>query len=293
MPRVAVTRRVFLVTASSALLVGCAPNAPTASMPPGVTKTTYTYGDDPQQACDLHLPAEPNGNTVILVHGGFWRSGYDRTLENAIAADLVARSYTVWNIDYRGTGGGGGNPETFEDVARAVDALGDIGPAEGVDLARVAIVGHSAGGHLALWAAGRHTLTVDDVGADPHVGVIAAVSQAGVNDLVAAHDEALGGDAAGALLGLGGDEDVPTSLADATSPAQMVPLGVPQLIVTGALDNVVPVEYSENYAEAAETTGDDITLEIVDDEGHNEHLDPASASWEVASEWLDAQFGVQ
>ncbi|MFC7432533.1 MULTISPECIES: alpha/beta hydrolase family protein [unclassified Agrococcus] len=257
----------------------------------GVTTTTHAYGDDPAQVCDLILPSGTARATVILVHGGYWQAGYDRSLEAAIAADLVADGYAVWNVDYRGVGAGGGRPATFDDVAAAVDLLATVGADAGLDVWRVAIVGHSAGGHLALWAAGRPTLPEGVPGARPVLVPVAAASQAGVNDLVTAQEQSLGGGAVASLLEIDPDAAVPADVAAIASPAQMVPLGVPQLVVTGDQDVTVPPSQSESYAATAIAAGDDVRLEVVEGEEHFAHLDPGSASWAVVKAWVEEVVG--
>ncbi|SDH29189.1 alpha/beta hydrolase [Agrococcus jejuensis] len=282
-------RRTFLAgsIAAAAALAGCAPD-PVGELvdEDGAVTTTHEYGDDPAQVCDLILPSGEARGTVILVHGGFWQAGYDRSLEDAVAADLVADGYAVWNVDYRGVGAGGGYPATFADLAAAVDLLATVGPDAGVAIDRVAIVGHSAGGHLALWAAGRHLLPEDAPGANPALSPIAACSQAGVNDLVAAQAESVGGGAVASILGIGPDVPVPADLAATTSPQQMLPLGVPQLIVTGDADVLVPPWLSEDYAPVATAAGDDVRLEVVAGEDHFAHLDPGSDCWAQVRAWL-------
>lgn len=283
-------RRAFLagavVAAAGALSACAADTVDEVVEEDGAVTTTHAYGDDPAQVCDLILPAGAQRATVILVHGGFWQAGYDRSLEDAVAADLVADGYAVWNVDYRGVGAGGGYPATFADLAAAVDLLATVGPDAGVAVDRVAIVGHSAGGHLALWAAGRHLLPADAPGAAPALSPVAACSQAGVNDLVAAQAEGVGGAAVASVLGIDPDQPVPAELAATTSPAQMVPLGVPQLVVTGDADALVPPWLSEDYAPVASAAGDDVTLEIVAGEDHFAHLDPGSGSWAAVRGWL-------
>lgn len=285
-------RRWFLRVAAAVPLLaaaGCGASAGRRESVEGVTTSEHRYGDDEIQVADLLLPADPAGApVVVLVHGGFWSSAYDRSLEVDVAADLVAAGYAVWNLDYRSVGNGGGFPTTFDDVAAGVDLLAEVGPDRGLDLDRVAAVGHSAGGHLALWAAARHRLPAGAAGADPVLRPSAAVSQAGVNDLVTAHADGLGSGAVAAFLGTGGGP-LPDDVVAVTSPAALVPTGVPTLVVTGDRDDRVPASQSERYAEAARAEGDDVTLEVVAGEGHFEHLDPASGVWAVTRGWLDAR----
>jgi len=264
-------RRLLLGAAASALLAGCGatarpdPDDPEAAAVPD----PHLYGHAPIQVADLYLPAEPAGAAVVvLVHGGFWYSDYDRSLEVEVAADLVADGYAVWNLDYRSIGNGGGWPTTFEDVAAGCDALVDAAAAPALDLDRVAVVGHSAGGHLALWAAGRSRLPDDAPGAAPRLRPAAVVSQAGVADLALSHELHLGGDAAAAFLGEPADQPLPQDVLARTSPAAMLPLGVPTLLVTGGADETVPAQVSEQYAAAARAAGDDVRLEVVPGEGH-------------------------
>jgi acetyl esterase/lipase len=246
----------------------------------------YRYGDAPAQVCELHLPAGAPRAVAVLVHGGFWRARYDRSLEHAVAADLVGRGWAVWNVDYRGVGEGvstgGGWPATFEDVATAVDLLADV---PGLPLDRVAVAGHSAGGQLALWIAGRHRLPPGAPGSAPRVRPVAAVAQAGVVDLVAAARDGVGNGAVVDLLGATPDGD-PQRYAWA-SPAALVPLGVPVLLVTGDDDESVPWRLSASWAAAARAAGDDVTLHVEPGAGHMGHVDPASRVWAVAAAWLD------
>lgn len=246
-------------------------------------RTLHGYGPDAAQVCELWLPEEPARAVAVLVHGGFWRAGYDRSLEHDVAADLVAAGWAVWNVDYRGVGAGGGWPATFEDAAAAVDLLASAG--RGLPLDRVAVVGHSAGGHLALWTASRSRLPDGVPGAHPRIRPAAVVAQAAVTDLVAAARERLGKGAALELLG-GGPDDVPDRYA-LTSPVALLPLGVPVLFVTGDADDRVPAEQSASAAGASRAAGDDVTLAVLPGVGHFEHLDPASGVWSVARAWLD------
>lgn len=250
----------------------------------------HRYGDHPSQVCELHLPPSPgSGRTAVLVHGGFWRAGYDLSLERAVAADLVGRGWAVWNVDYRGTGDGGGWRTTLQDLADAVDALAGPAAEHGLDLSRTAFVGHSAGGHLVTWAATRGSLPGGAPGAvaagRSAVLPAAVVAQAGVVDLTQAEQQRLGDGAALALLGAPSSaEPEPWALAD---PVRRVPLGVPLLAVTGAEDDVVPPSLSQALVAAALAAGDDAELVVVPGEGHGEHLEPASGVWREALAWLD------
>ena len=203
--------------------------------------------------------------TIVLIHGGFWRAAYGRSLMDSLAADLVGRGWPVTNIEYRRLGNGGGWPATFDDVLAGIDAVD--GPA--------ITIGHSAGGHLALWAAAERPLA-------------GAVSQAGVVDLRAAFRERVGGASVFGLLG-GSPDEVPDRYRRA-SPIERLPLGVPQLVVHGERDGSVPVAMSRSYAAVARAAGDDVTYAEIAGCGHFEHLDPRSPAWAAVVNWLDGRW---
>jgi acetyl esterase/lipase len=243
------------------------------------------YGEHPDQVGNLHLPAEGIGpwRTVVLVHGGFWEWGWDRTLMTPLARDLAARDFAAWNVEYRRVGQeGGGWPGTLADAAAAIDALADI---DEVDASRVVTVGHSAGGHLALWLAGRHRIAAGQPGAGPRVHPGGAVSQAGVADLVHGAEDGLGDGACRALLG-GEPADVPGRYAVA-SPAALLPLGVPQLLVHGLLDDIVPPSQSRGYAEAAAAAGDDVELVELAAADHFDVIEAGDPAWGAVIAWLE------
>ncbi len=275
------------------VLVGCgrrstrttsAPTAATvASNAP--TKTSHTYGPAKAQVADLLRPAGVPHGVVVLVHGGYWQAGYDRSLEDRVAADLVARGWAVWNLDYRAVGEGGGWPNTFTDVAAGADLLVEVAGNLALALDRVVTIGHSAGGTLALWLAARHRLPAGAVGAAPKLRPIAAVTQAGVNDLAAGSGDGLGGGAVDSVMG-----GSPTQMPDryrVADPAALVPIGVRQLVVTGGDDTVVPPDQSTSYAARAKAAGDTVDLVVVPREDHFAHLDPKSGVWKAVVGWLD------
>ncbi len=224
------------------------------------------YGDHPDQVANLHRPSREGGPwpCVVLIHGGFWRTGWDRTLMTPLAIDLARHGVAAWNVEYRRVGQeGGGWPGTFADVAAAVDRLADV---EDVDASRVATCGHSAGGHLALWLAARPKLPGEVVGGVPRVVPVGAVAQAAVSDLERAAREDLGD---GAVQGLLGADGAKGGLYGTTSPAALSPLGVPQLLIHGTADDIVPVSQSRGHAardpdaELAELEGAD-HFDVVD-----------------------------
>lgn len=221
------------------------------------------YGPHPAQFGELSLPPRPeHPGTVVVVHGGFWRARYALDLGRPLAADLAAHGFTAWNIEYRRVGDGGGWPATADDVATAVDHLAVLG----VDTSRVVAVGHSAGGHLAVWAAGR-------TGA--RVPLAAAVAQAGVLDLVGAHQQHLGRGAVADFLG-GTPAAVPHRYA-AADPLAAAPLPVPVLCIHARADDTVPIGQSETYVGAAAGRAG---LRVVDGD-HYTVIDPQHDSWAI------------
>jgi pimeloyl-ACP methyl ester carboxylesterase len=199
-----------------------------------------------------------------------------------LAVDLASRGIAAWNVEYRRVGqDGGGWPGTLEDVAASVDRLAEV---DGVDATRVATCGHSAGGHLALWLAGRHRVPAGAPGANPRVRPVAAVAQAGVCDLEQAWRDDLGGGAVTELLGP--HDDAPERYA-AASPAALAPLGVPQLLVHGDADDIVPVSQSRCHA-ALDPDAELVELAGVD---HFEVIEPASDAWATVLDRLDVYLG--
>jgi acetyl esterase/lipase len=231
------------------------------------------YGEHPLQQGEWWAPTGAAGRlpTVVLVHGGYWGPAYDRHLEDAVAGDLADRGFLVWNIDYRAADHDW--PATLTDVAAAYDHAA-AGPR--VDPERIAVVGHSAGGHLALWLASRRTdgpFARPVAVPRPHV----AVGQAPVAALIDGVPQGLGGGAIVRLLG-GTPEQVPDRYAQA-DPVALLPSGTRTVLVHSGTDAAVPLSQSEAYVAAAVRAGDDCTLERVGGD-HYAHLDPASEACE-------------
>jgi acetyl esterase/lipase len=242
--------------------------------PDNETVTIRTYGPDPDQYAELYRPdGDPLGVAVVL-HGGFWRAAYDASLGRPLARDLAGRGWAAYNIEYRRVGKGGGWPTTLQDVADALDLLSDLDL--DLDLRRVVAIGHSAGGHLAAWAAGRSILPPSAPGSSPRVAVTGVVAQAGVLDLRTGAARSVGGTAIPDLLG-GGPDEVPERY-DWADPIVRVPVPVPVVCVHGRVDDSVPFGQSEAYVAAAKEAGGDAEL-VVSDGDHMSHVDPTSAAW--------------
>jgi acetyl esterase/lipase len=240
----------------------------------------HPYGRARAQFGELFLPdGDGPWPVAVLLHGGFWKAEYGRKQTHALCADLVARGWAAWNVEYRRIGAlsGGGFPQTLEDVAAAVDHLAETpAHAAGVlDTARVVAIGHSAGGHLAAWLATREA---------PLIPVTRVVSQAGVVDLRMASRLRLSDGVVHRFLG-GTPDRVPERYA-AASPAERLPLGVPVLLTHGERDDIVPPRMSEEFAQAARAAGDDVDFVLAPGEDHFGHLDPANPLWEAVTAWI-------
>lgn len=252
------------------------------------TPLRISYGGDGSQLGELHLPAGTDPvPVVVVVHGGYWRAVYGFDLGTPLAADLANHGVAAWNVEYRRVGGGGGWPATFTDVAAAVDALaGPVQEAAGgrLDLADVRAVGHSAGGHLAVWAAGRPLLPAGAPGADPVVRLTRVVSQAGVLDLVTASAEGLSDGASDELLdGSAGARPERYALA---APLARLPIGLAVTCVHGDADVDVPISQSETYVSAATAAGDPATLLRLPGVDHLALIDPSARAWAACREAL-------
>ena len=256
---------------------------------------TISYGAEPYQKVDLWLPRTPGKHkTVLMVHGGCWQTEIaDRSLMNWIANDLRSHGYAVWNIDYRGVDRpGGGYPGTFADASAATDALRDAAARYQLDLTKVVAVGHSAGGHLALWLAGRARLPVGSALHAAHPLPIAhVISLGGLPDLeatAASPDNGCGTEVVARLTG----SPSPTHadvFAD-TSVPRLLPLGVPQDLVNGENDRIIPMRLGTGYEAQARAKGDRVALHRVAATGHVELIAPDSAAWAKTVALIDAAF---
>jgi acetyl esterase/lipase len=234
--------------------------------------TTHSYGPHRDQVADLRLPSgEGPHPVVVLIHGGAWRANWERDLMDSMAVDLAARGYATWNLDYRRVATGGGWPTTFEDTAAGIDALADSGAP--LDLERVVLLGHSAGGHLALWAAAQDGARVKSA---------LVLSLAGVPDLVEGANRGVYERAIEGLMdGLPEDNEADYYAASA---AELLPIGTPQLLVHGLLDLADNVDMNRAYAARAIAAGDQVEMVELADADHFHIIDPGTEAWaEIAA----------
>jgi acetyl esterase/lipase len=259
----------------------------TRAAPPPDLVLSYGPGDD--QVADLRLPPPPAAATrpgpaplVLFLHGGFWRAAYDRAHTGPLAAALAAAGFAVCAPEFRRTGQpGGGWPGTFDDVAAAVDGLPALArSAAGADVISAGppiLAGHSAGGHLALWAAARHMIPPQEVWHVARSPVAGVVALAAVSDLAAAHALRLGHGAVQALLG-GSPKRYPERYRVA-DPMLLLPVGCPVRLVHGTADDIVPCSLSTGFLARSRAAGDDVSLAELPGAGHFDVIDPLSAAW--------------
>jgi acetyl esterase/lipase len=247
------------------------------------------YGANHLQVADLWLPKGKGPHpTVLMVHGGCWQTEIaDRRIMAWIADDLRRRGIAVWNIDYRGVDReGGGYPGTFLDVAAAADSLRAEAPKHGLDISRLVAVGHSAGGHLALWLAGRPRLPAGSrLRSESPIAIRTVVSLGGLPDLEEAArppGSGCGTEVIGRLTG-GRFED--------TSVPRLAPLGVRQVLVNGLQDRIIPAAYAEGYAGPMRAAGDEVKVRMIDRTGHVELIAPETEAWKAAAGEIEAALG--
>ncbi|MFD4988916.1 alpha/beta hydrolase [Streptomyces sp. NPDC058372] len=257
--------------------------------PEAAPDTTSAYGDHPDQVVDFYAPrgpgAAPGTPLVVVVHGGAWRAAYDRRHISPFAAFLAGRGFAVASVEYRRGSGGevaGRWPDTFDDIAAAFDALPELAAAAVPEVVpgRTVFTGHSAGGHLALWAAARHVLPAGSPwrlpGPPPVRGVVAL---APVADFATAARLDVCGGAAAQLL----DDEYEQRLPHA-DPAALLPTGIATTLVQGSADTEVPPAVTEAYADAATAAGEMPGFTLIDEVGHFPLIDPSAAACALAAE---------
>ncbi|MEV6423477.1 alpha/beta hydrolase [Streptomyces sp. NPDC051662] len=257
---------------------------------------TAAYGEHPDQVIDFYAPRGDQERVplVVVLHGGAWRAPYDRTHLTPFADFLARRGFAVANVAYRrgpaipqqgdGPPVAGRWPETFDDVAAAMDALPALaaGALPRADARRTVLTGHSAGGHLALWAAARHVLPVGSPWRLPEPPPLrGVVALAPIADLVRAVELDVCGGAPIQLLG--GEEEF-KQRRESADPAALLPTGIATAVVQGRTDLTVPYAVSEAFVDAAGRAGEMVGLTLLEDVGHFPLIDPAADACAVVAE---------
>ncbi|HSA56283.1 MAG TPA: alpha/beta hydrolase [Gemmatimonadaceae bacterium] len=257
-----------------------------AALPAREPDHRVSYGDDSSQFGELRIPPGQGPHpVVVLVHGGCFKAAYATTRDLAPMADALRdEGIASWNVEYRRVGQpGGGWPNTWRDVGSAVDHLRTLAPRHNLDLSRVVVLGHSAGGHLAIWAAARSRVPAGSplLMAAP-LAVRGAIDLAGPLDMTANIEgyQGLCRDTVITALHGGTPQTVPERYAQ-SSPTNLLPLGVPQVLVWPEHEDFVPRPLVNAYVEAAARAGDSVRLIVIPGAGHFDIASPRSTTWPV------------
>jgi acetyl esterase/lipase len=238
------------------------------TLPPPPADARVSYGTGSYQFADLRLPKTKGPFPVVMnIHGGYWRAKYDLAHAGHLCAALTAKGFVTWNIEYRRVGNpGGGWPGTFEDIRNAYRYLPQIAKHYNLDGSKIVVMGHSAGGQLALCLAGH----------EPAIKRV--ISLAGVVDLQQAWEQHLSDNAVVEFLG-GKPNAVPEHYHEADPMQLSVNHSTVQWLIHGAADNVVPANFSRTYAEQKKKRGEDVHYLEISTAGHFDLIDPHSNAW--------------
>lgn len=241
------------------------------------------YGEEELQFGELRTPlTQDTFPLVIFLHGGCWLSAYNLEYLSAAAGDLVEEGYAVWTPEYRRVGDeAGGYPNTFKDVQASVDFSRTLAEIYPLDTNNVVIMGHSAGGHLALWLAGQGNLATNSSLHNPNpLPLKGVISLAGITDLVA-YDK-IGNDCSTAVVELMGGKAAEKEVRYRTSsPIHLLPSNIPIRLIQGEVDNIVPMSQGDAYAAKAKAAGVDVKVVTIKGGGHFDMASPYSAAWKA------------
>lgn len=241
------------------------------------------YGADSLQWGVLRVPeGEGPHPVIVMMHGGCWVGLHRPRHVEPLMDAVTQQGWATWSLSHRQAGdAGGGWTGTFEDVGDGIDFVRELAGHFDLDTTRVVTMGHSAGGHLAIWAAGRNGYGPDDVLYDPNPLTLAgAISLGGIPDLRAhvAQEQNPCGDGVFQLM-----DDAPNAYPERyaeASPAERLPVGTSQLFLHGRHDYVVPWQQITAYAEEATAAGDDVRVHIFENASHFEVIAPGSEAWQ-------------
>lgn len=237
------------------------------------------YGEHPSQFGVLRRPETPERCPVVVsIHGGFWQSQYGLDENEPLAENLAQRGYATWNIEYRRIGeAGGGWPGTFHDVVSAVNHLKHLEETYLLDLSRVVVIGHSAGGHLALLLGSLVHIEL----VVPIKGIISLAGVTDLHEMLRIHTERGITSPVAAFLGCS-LEELPIA-----SPIELLPMNVEQILIHGELDRHVPVSLSVDYHRRAVELGDTVRLVTLPEAEHFMIVNPSSPAWNAVTESLE------
>jgi acetyl esterase/lipase len=257
---------------------------------PPTADARIPYGSDPSQFGDLWLPHAATGQSaplVIFFHGGWWKSEYDLAHAGHLCKALREDGIAVWSVEYRRVGAtGGGWPATFQDAAAGMDYVETLLGTYPIDGSRVITVGHSAGGHLAFWAAGRHNIGLtSEIYAPPKVPLIGAIALAGAVDLrllvELAVDPAFAHDRRNVYSLMGGEPELFPERYKAGNPGELLPFHVPQTLIQGSNDDQIPPDLPTAWERQSLKLGDDASVTRITSADHFDLIDPESPAWQT------------
>lgn len=238
------------------------------TLPPPPADAKVAYGTDPNQFGEIRVPKTGSSFPLVInIHGGYWRAKYDLAHAGHLCAALTAKGLATWNLEYRRVGNpGGGWPGTFEDIRSAYRYVSQLAKKYNLNASKVVVMGHSAGGQLALCLAAHES------------SLTRVISLAGVVDLQQAYELHLSNDAVVSFLG-GKPNEVPEHYHEADPMQRSLPRTTTQWLIHGATDTEVPSYFSRTYAEKKKPRGEDVHYLEISTAGHYDLIDPRSKAW--------------
>lgn len=250
------------------------------------------YGDHPSQFGVLRMPTLSGPSPVVItIHGGFWQSKYGLEENTPLDEDLTRRGYATWNVEYRRVGEeGGGWTGTFGDIIDAVNHLTQLKERFQLDLSRVIVLGHSAGGQLALWLASQTNKgQMSGIESTLQIPIRGVISLSGVLDLRKMWEIHNGkGMVSPVTTFIGGSPQEVSERYSLASPIELLPLNIEQVLIHGELDRHVPVDLSVEYFRRANELGDKVRLVVLPEVEHFAVIDPSSSAWESVVNSLES-----